>query len=84
MINIMDVVKECSSPALSALLKVVKRSLEIIQIIVPIILIVAFVINLIQLMNNPGEKKLVARVRNSILAAREFISFKSINLCKPL
>jgi hypothetical protein len=69
MIEVLEIVSECSSPALSGVLKVAKNVLKLIQVIGPIVLIVATTLNLIKLMTNPEEKKLLKKAINSALAA---------------
>ena len=69
MLEILDLVNECSSKELSSILTITKRVLNIIQIIGPILLIIAIVMHLIKLMSNPDDKKLVPKIRNSIIAA---------------
>ena len=69
MIYILDVLNDCSSPALALSLKAFKSILGFIQIIVPIILIISIIIHLVNLMNNPDDKKLIPKIRNSAIAA---------------
>lgn len=69
MLEVLEIVSECSSPALSGVLKVAKNVLKLIQVIGPIVLIVATTLNLIKLMTNPEEKKLLKKAINSALAA---------------
>ncbi len=68
MIEILDLVNECSSPALGNVLTVFKRILGIIQIIGPIIFMVALIIHLVNLMSNPEDKKLPKKIFNSLIA----------------
>ena len=69
MIQILDMSSKCSDVALGATLKVLKNMLTLIGIITPILLLVMSVINIIRLISNPDEKKNVAKIRNSIIAA---------------
>ena len=59
----------CSDPALVPILVVVKNLLNLIQIIVPLLLLVGATWHLIRLMQNPEEKKGLSKVKNSFLAA---------------
>jgi beta-N-acetylglucosaminidase len=68
MLEVLELVSECSSPALSAVLKVAKRVLQLIQIIGPLLLIISLVLNLIKLMSNPDDKKLGKKIKNAIIA----------------
>ena len=69
MLEILDLVNECSSKELSSILTITKRVLNVIQIIGPILLIIAIIIHLIKLMSNPDDKKLLPKIRNSVIAA---------------
>ena len=69
MMYILDIINTCSSPALATSLKIFKSILGIIQIIVPILLIVAITIHLVNLMSNPDDKKLINKIKNSAIAA---------------
>ena len=59
----------CSDPALAQVLTVAKNFLGIIQIIIPIILVVAGSIEFISMMINPDDNKSFKKVFNSFLAA---------------
>lgn len=69
MIEVLTMISECSSPVLSLFLKVVKGILDLMQIIVPILLMCSIAYSLIKLMQNPEDKKLPGRIKNSVLAA---------------
>lgn len=69
MFNILEIVSECSSPALGIVLNSLRKILNIIQIIVPIVLIVALTIHIIGLMSNPDDKKLPKKIQNTAIAA---------------
>lgn len=58
----------CGSYAVATLLSVFKRALNLIQMIGPIVGIIALVINFIKLMVNPDEKKLKNVIRNWAIA----------------
>ena len=58
----------CSSPALGAILSMIKRAINIIQIIVPILLMISLIFTFIKLMNDPDNKKLLPRIKNAALA----------------
>ena len=68
MIQVLEMVTECSSPALSSFLKTAKNALEFIQIMGPILLIISLVVSIVKLINNPEDKKLVKNIKNSIIA----------------
>lgn len=59
----------CKEPALLPILSVVKNVMKILQIAVPIILIVAGVIGLVQIMINPESKAGIKPLINKIIAA---------------
>lgn len=61
---ILDLVSFCSDPVLARVLGIIKNVLDKIQLIGPIIGIIALIINLIKLMANPEEKKLKTSIRN--------------------
>lgn len=69
MFNIMDIMSECTAPDLGIILASLRNILKLIQVIGPILLIVASIYNFIQLVKNPEEKKLSAKIRNSFVAA---------------
>lgn len=59
----------CNEPSLGPILQVIRNIITVIQILVPIILIVMSTINLIKMMSNPDDKKMVKKILNSVLAA---------------
>lgn len=63
---ILDVV--CDDPALHNLLIIVKRTLSLIQIIGPVICLVSLVMTIIFLVNNPEDKKAMAKIKNTLIA----------------
>lgn len=69
MIEVLEIINECSSPALSAILSTSKQIIKLIQIMGPILLIIALIINFIKLINNPEEKRLRKNLINSVIAA---------------
>ena len=69
MIQILDMSAKCSDPALSASLKLTKNMISIIGMIAPIVLLTMSVINIIKLVINPDEKKNIAKIKNSFIAA---------------
>lgn len=69
MISIIDIVSECSNPGISILLSTARKLLNLIQIIVPIILIISLTITFTQLISNPEEKKIKSKIKNQFLAA---------------
>lgn len=61
---ILDLVSFCSDPVLARVLGIIKNVLGKIQLIGPILGIIALIINLIKLMANPEEKKLKSSIKN--------------------
>ena len=61
---ILDLVSFCSDPVLARVLGIIKNVLGKIQLIGPILGIIALIINLVKLMANPEEKKLKTSIRN--------------------
>ena len=66
---ILEVINQCSSPALAAIISAFKKMMTLIQIIVPILLMIASAKNVFSLVKNPDDKKLPAKIRNSVIAA---------------
>ena len=66
--NLLHILVSCSSPELAIVLGVVKRLLNLIQMLGPVLLICSLVYSFIKLMQNPDEKKLKSRIKNSALA----------------
>lgn len=64
----MNIVSSCYDYALVSILAVVKRLLNLFQIIAPILCIVSLSITFIQLVRDPDNKKLISKVKNSIIA----------------
>lgn len=58
----------CNSSLLSGVLGVFKSLLSIIQLFGPLLLIVSLIYTFIKLMQNPDDKKLISRIKNSFLA----------------
>lgn len=58
----------CSDPGLAQILKIIRTFLKLVQIIGPIIAMVALVMNLIKLMSNPDNKKYATLIRNWAIA----------------
>ena len=65
---ILDLTAVCGSYAVATLLSVFKRALNLIQMIGPIVGIIALIINFIKLMITPDEKKLKNVIRNWAIA----------------
>ncbi len=59
----------CTDVSLSMILSVVKRILQLIQIIVPILLLIFSTISFIRLMKNPEEKNGIKKIINQFIAA---------------
>lgn len=66
--NLFQFLVSCSSPELVVIMGVVKKLLNIIQICGPILLICSIIYTFIRLMQNPENKKMFARIKNSALA----------------
>ncbi|CCY79779.1 unknown [Mycoplasma sp. CAG:877] len=65
---ILDLTAVCGSYAVATLLSVFKRVLNLIQMIGPIVGIIALIINFTKLMITPDEKKLKNVIRNWAIA----------------
>lgn len=59
----------CSDPALAQILNITKNLLRIVQIVIPIVLLVAGTIEFTTMMINPDDNKNFKKVINSFLAA---------------
>ena len=59
----------CSNKAIASLIMPINNIINLIQIIVPIILLIMISINLTQLVINPDEKKLIKKIKNKAMAA---------------
>ena len=70
---IASIVAVCSDAALASILSVVKRVIQLIQIIVPILLIISASIKFTEAVRNPDDKKILKKIFNSFFAA--FIVF---------
>lgn len=72
MLYILDTINNmdnfCKSFIMFNILSVVKKGLDLIQIIGPIITMVALVVNFIRLTLNPEEKKYKQGIKNSLIA----------------
>ena len=55
--NLLDVVSQCNDPVMIHILGLCKRVLSVIQLVGPIIAMVALILNLIKLVTNPEDKK---------------------------
>ena len=60
---------ECSAPALLPILGTIKRVMNLIGIIAPILLLVMASIHLVRLVKDPDDKKALPKLRNSFIAA---------------
>lgn len=63
-----NIIDACGNIGIANILSIVKSFLDIIQIIGPILCIVALAINFTKLMTNPDEKKFKAGLKNSLIA----------------
>ena len=59
----------CQSSIISNFIAIAKGIIYLVCIIIPIILIISLTIKLVQLINNPDEKKVPKNILNSVLAA---------------
>ncbi len=64
-----NIISTCSDPGIGVVITVLKRILDIIQIVGPIIFIIALVINFARMMMDPENKKLVKNCINSLVGA---------------
>ncbi len=64
-----NIISVCSDPGMGVILNVLKNILNIIQIVGPIVFLIALVINFTKLMMNPEEKKLIKNCFNSLWGA---------------
>ena len=64
MINLLN----CSSIGLANIITILKRILDVIWIITPILAIIYLTINITKIMINPDEKKIPKKIQNQILA----------------
>lgn len=58
----------CTDPGLASILAIIKKFVNILWIVGPILAIIASVINAVKLMSNPDEKKYKGLFKNSIMA----------------
>ncbi len=65
---ILDLVSLCSDPVLTKILSIIKSVLDKIQLVGPILGIIALIINLIKLMASPEEKKYKSSIKNWAIA----------------
>ncbi len=65
---ILDLVEVCGSPELAHILGIIKRVLNLFQIVGPIVGIIGLILALVKLMMNPEEKKLKNSIRNWVIA----------------
>ncbi|MBP5679415.1 MAG: hypothetical protein J6X28_06290 [Bacilli bacterium] len=64
----MNIVSSCTDYAMVGVLSVVRRILSLFQIIAPILCIISLAITFIHLMRDPDNKKLLKKIRNSIIS----------------
>lgn len=68
LVELLKISGNCSDPGLAALLAMVKRFVNILWIVGPILAIIGCVIAFIKLLNNPEEKKYKTLFKNMIIA----------------
>ena len=66
---ILNIINECQSTELSLFLSFIKQFMNIIQIAVPILLLIMISIHIAKLVVKPDDKKLLRKIRNTIIAA---------------
>ena len=76
---ILDLVEVCGSPEIAHLLGIIKRVLNLIQLVGPILGIVGLILALIKLMMNPEDKKTKNSIRNWVIAIFMFFLIDNIN-----
>ena len=59
----------CSNRVIAAMIHPINNIINLIQVIVPIILLIMVSVNLTQLVINPDDKKLLKSIKNKFLAA---------------
>ena len=64
----MILVIQCSSVGINNILYIIKRIMNVVVIIAPILAILSFSILMVKLMRNPEKKKLIKKLKNSTLA----------------
>ena len=64
----MILVIQCSSVGINNILYIIKRIMNVVVIIAPILAILSFSILMVKLMQYPEEKKLIKKLKNSTLA----------------
>ena len=66
--NLLDIVSQCNDPIMIHILGICKRILSVIQLVGPIVAMVALILNLIKLVMNPEDKKYKKAITNWIIA----------------
>ena len=69
MIDMLYVINDCQSSELSLLLSFIRQLLNVIQIVIPILLLIIVAVHLSKLVVSPDNKKQLNKIKNSILAA---------------
>ena len=64
----MNLLAVCNNAYLGVLLGIVKNGLKLIQIVGPILLLISLGFTFVKLMQRPDDKKIFARIKNSLLA----------------
>ena len=62
------IVSACNDPALASVLSIIKNIMSLIQILGPIVSLIALTIHLTRLVKNPDDKKGLSKIKNSINA----------------
>ena len=66
--NILDIITTCNDPGLANILTIIKKILNLIQLLGPLLAIISLVVIFINMVNKPDEKKNFSKIKNSIIA----------------
>ncbi len=66
--NILDITTTCNDPGLANILTIIKKILNLIQLLGPLLAIISLVVIFINMVNKPDEKKNFSKIKNSIIA----------------
>ena len=64
-----DIGSCCSDPGMASLIDIVRRLMDLFQLIVPIVLLTMLTFQLVKLVMNPEEKNGINKIKNRIIAA---------------
>ena len=63
-----DLIGACNDYGLAVLLNVIKRFLNIIQIVGPVLAVISLVVIFVKMISNPEEKKMKNAIKNCLIA----------------